>query len=132
MKGKTVRDFTTEDAENYIKRRTASGHYSPSTRNKDISYLHTFFEWYEDRRRRTRPQEPPIANPTKGLRRSEKDRERVRYLTDAEEPRLLGALPSDTDRAIVLTAIHSGLRAGNLFALDWDRHVNLRARTIQG
>ena len=89
-------------------------------------------EHYEDRRQHERPHEPAIPNPMKGLRRSEKDRERIRYLTDAEEKRLLGALPSDTDRAIVLTAIHSGLRAGNLFALDWDGHVNLRARTIQG
>jgi integrase len=131
-KGKTVREFTTEDAEAFLKRRATAGRYAPSTRNKDVAYLFTFFEWFEDGRRRKRAHEPPIANPLKGLRKSEKEHERVRYLSDTEEQRLLTALPSDLDRAIVLVAIHSGLRAGNLFGLDWDRHVNLQARTIQG
>src|SRR5262249_37283711 len=76
VKAKTVRDFTTEDAERFLKRRgEASTRYCKSTRNHDVSYLHTFFEDYEDRRRRDRKRaaEPPIANPMKGLRQGEQD-----------------------------------------------------------
>jgi hypothetical protein len=82
VRGKTVRDFTVEDAERFLKRREEAGRYTPSTRNKDVCYLFTFFEDYEDRRRRDRKRlhEPAIANPMKGLRRSEKEQERVRHL----------------------------------------------------
>src|SRR5262249_20785674 len=129
VKDKTVREFTTEDAEHYLRRQ---GFRSSSTWNKPVCYLHAFYEQYEDRRRRKRPQEPPIANPMKGLRKSEKDSERDRQLMVEEEKVLMGVLPTVADRVIVLLAIHAPLRRGNIFALDWDRHVNLQARTIQG
>jgi integrase len=146
-KGRTVRDFSVDDAEAFLKERAKSGRYSASTRNHDVSYLFTFFEDYEDRRRRHPKQRhaPVIPNPMKGLRQSEKDRERTRWLSDAEETRLLATerpagerggwtppLPSDVDRAIVRMGILTGLRETNLLSLDWDRDVKLAERKIQG
>jgi len=134
VKGKTVRDFTVEDAEKFLKRRAAGGRYSASTRNHDVSYLFTFFEDYEDRRRRDRKRapQPAIANPVRGLRVSEKDHERTRYLSEAEEKRLFAALPTDLDRAVVHIGIQAGLREANIFGLDWDRDIRLPSRKLRG
>jgi integrase len=147
LKGKTVRDFSLDDAEAFLKERSKSGRYSASTRNHDVSFLFTFYKDYEDRRRRhpKRRHEPPVANIMEGLRLGEKDRERTRWLSEAEEVRLLATerpadeptdwkppLPSDVDRAIVRMGVLTGLRESNLLALDWDRDVKLTQRKLRG
>jgi integrase len=53
---------------------------------------------------------------------------RVRYLQDDEEPRLLEALP-EWLRPLVICAIHTGLRKGELLELKWDE-VDLVAGAI--
>ena len=56
-KGKGVREFSTLDAEAFLKRRKDAGR-SASTRNKDVAFLHAFFEWYELRRRKDHRRRP--------------------------------------------------------------------------
>ncbi len=59
----------------------------------------------------------PLALPeVRGLPANNK---RVRYLTDNEEGQLLDALPAYL-RPLVLVAIHTGMRRGEMLALKWD------------
>ncbi len=92
--------------------------------------LHAFYEDYESRRRRKHPHTPPIANPLKGLRLTEHN-ERIRFLTDDEETRLRAALANPVDWTIVLTAMHSGAREGNVFRLRWPTDVNFTSRMLR-
>ena len=69
---------------------------------------------------------PP--SPTIGLRLPAVRGRRDRIATADEATRLLGALPV-ADRALWATALYSGLRLGELQALDWSA-VDLAAGTI--
>lgn len=53
---------------------------------------------------------------------------RIRYLTDEEEQRLLVALPEYL-RPLIVTAIHTGMRRGELLALGWP-DVDFVSKTI--
>lgn len=53
------------------------------------------------------------TNPLSDLSRLKENNKRDRYLTDDEEDRLLGAMPKRV-RPLVITAIHTGLRKGEL------------------
>ena len=65
--------------------------------------------------------EPPKAdrNPVRGLKLLKENNERVRVLTDAEEGRLLAALP-DYPHPVVVVALHTGMRRGELAHLEWE------------
>ena len=126
----TVRDFAISlDAIEAIKKRRVTTS-AASTWNKAVAFLHAFYEDYETRRRKTAPTTPPVQNPMKKMRATENN-QRVRWLTDDEEARLLAKLPSPADQAIVLAALHSGARRGNIFAWEWRRDVNLDTRRVR-
>src|SRR5262249_45889420 len=57
-------------------------------------------------------------NPASCIQTPKPNNVLVRYLTDAQEARLLGALPARF-RSVVRTAIHTGLRQGELLRLTW-------------
>ena len=58
-------------------------------------------------------------NPVKGVSLfNEKDRARVRYLTQDEQERLLKAAPPDL-RRIILVALRTGARRGEILAMKW-------------
>ena len=59
----------------------------------------------------------------------EKDNIKERILTEEEEPRLLEACV-DYLRPVVITALHTGMRRGEILALDWAR-VDLEKRLIK-
>jgi integrase len=126
----TVRDFAVSLAaiEAIKKRRTATN--AASTWNKAVAFLHAFYEDYEDRRRKSQPDAVPVQNPMKKMRATEQN-VRVRFLTDDEEHRLLANLPDPVDQAIVLAALHSGARRGNIFAWEWTRDVRLETRRVR-
>jgi integrase len=57
--------------------------------------------------------------------------ERIRYLTEEEEKRLMKALDENSlVKNIVITAIHTGLRRGEIFSLKWE-DVDLNHKLIK-
>jgi len=67
-------------------------------------------------------------NPVKHVKFFREDNSRVRYLTREEARRLLGHCP-DNIRPIVILALHTGMRKGELLGLRWD-DIDFGARTI--
>jgi len=69
-------------------------------------------------------------NPVKGIKfYSEKDAQRDRVLTGEEEDRLLGAA-SGRLRPILIVALNTGMRKGEILRLMW-RDIDLENRVIQ-
>jgi len=69
-------------------------------------------------------------NPMRGIRlHSERDTIKDRILTEAEESRLLSE-SSDRLRPVVKTALHSGMRLGEILGLRW-ANVNFSKRKIK-
>jgi integrase len=71
-------------------------------------------------------------SPLKGLSMAKVDQPGVaRFLSSDEERRLLAALPQAPAylRAMVAVSLHTGLRRGELFALEW-RDIELERRSL--
>jgi integrase len=101
---------------------------SPPTIRRDLACLSSVFSFAIEREWVTANPVGPFLRRAKkrGLRESEA---RTRYLTHAEEVRLLTACTGIVRSAITI-AIYSGLRLEELFGLTW-REVDLQARTIR-
>jgi integrase len=69
------------------------------------------------------------VNPLTDLSRLKENNKRDRWLSDPEETRLMEALPPRV-HPLVLTAIHAGLRKGELHALR-NRNINLASRVLR-
>jgi integrase len=68
-------------------------------------------------------------NPVRGIRfYSEKDAQRDRVLTEGEEDRLLGAA-SGSLRSILIVALNTGMRKGEILQLKW-QDIDLENRII--
>ncbi|MBM4354522.1 MAG: hypothetical protein FJ109_12160 [Deltaproteobacteria bacterium] len=67
-------------------------------------------------------------NPVKNVKFFREDNSRVRYLTQEEARRLLEHCP-DNIRPIVILALHTGMRRGEILGLRWD-DIDFGARTI--
>jgi integrase len=67
------------------------------------------------------------ANPARKVRRPRVEQsDAIRFLDQAEVEAMLRAAASDTDRALFLTAVMTGLRQGELLGLQW-RDVDWQA-----
>jgi integrase len=67
------------------------------------------------------------ANPARKVRRPRVEQsDAIRFLDQAEVEAMLRATASDTDRALFLTAVMTGLRQGELLGLQW-RDVDWQA-----
>jgi integrase len=105
--------------EKYKRDRRASktargGERAPSTVNRELELLSKVFSLAID-------QGLSIQNPCRRVKRFREDNERNRYLSDEEEARLLAVLTgSRADlRPVVILAIHTGMRRGELLSLRW-------------
>src|SRR5207244_11926836 len=87
---------------------------APSTVNRELELLSKIFSLAID-------QGLAIQNPCQKVKRFREDNERNRYLSDEEEPRLLSMLtgPRASLRPLVVLAIHTGMRRGELLSLRW-------------
>ena len=87
---------------------------APSTVNRELELLSKIFSLAID-------QGLAIQNPCQKVKRFREDNERNRYLSDEEEPRLLSVLtgPRASLRPLVVLAIHTGMRRGELLSLRW-------------
>lgn len=97
----------------------------PATINRYMAALSCVLTWAMEERLAPRSWH---ANPCRGIRRMKGERERVRYLEKPELDRLLEACKSKPDGkgaqyprlyALVLTALCTGARRGELMALKW-------------
>ena len=68
------------------------------------------------------------ANPVRGLKLYKVLKHKVRFLSVAEKERLLACCP-EYMKEIVLVALHTGMRKGEILGLTWD-NVDLRNRLI--
>jgi integrase len=90
------------------------GDRAPSTVNRELELLSKVFSLAID-------QGLTIPNPCRKVKHFREDNERNRYLSDQEEARLLSVLigPRAELRAVVILAIHTGMRRGELLNLRW-------------
>lgn len=68
------------------------------------------------------------ASPARVIKKRKAPPGRVRYLTDDERTRLLAACDA-TLRPVILAALHTGARRGELLALRW-KHCDFKSRTL--
>lgn len=84
---------------------------SAATVNRELTLLKHMFtkaiDWEKAR-----------ANPVKAVKLLREANTRVRFLTDEEEARLLKACPPNL-RPLVMAALHTGFRRGELLSLRW-------------
>lgn len=115
--GEAAARLSTAQIERYVSERLESKRRpAPATVNRELELLRAAMRWAH--RRGEVPQVPRVA-------RLQQPPGRVRYLSDDEEVRLLAAC-SPRLRALVLLALHTGARLGELLALRW-RDVDLAA-----
>jgi integrase len=121
-----AKTFMGRDADG-AKRFKPRGPIAGATANRVLTSLGSVFKW--SRRRRLLPR--GFVSPTRGVERAEAANHRVRFLDDAERARLLAACRVATWSRLyllVLMAITTGARRGELLALRW-RDLDLERRT---
>ena len=69
-------------------------------------------------------------NPASGVKLHKENNRRLRYLTSEECKALLDACLSPTMSQIVIVALNTGMRRGEILNLKWE-NVNLRERLIE-
>lgn len=86
---------------------------SPATVNRHLAVLSKIFSLAEDA-------DLVDSNPCKRIRKFQLDNQRMRVLSLDEERRLFSALGKNKlVKHIVLTALHTGMRRGEIFDLKW-------------
>ena len=72
-----------------------------------------------------------MSNPCRGVKRLAEENMRTRYLTIEEEERLLDACVGDRShlRPIIVLAVNTGLRRGELFSLRW-LHIDFSRQVL--
>jgi integrase len=112
FKGKNVREIKPAMIEQYKAKRIGAER-AKATVNRELSVLSKVFTLAVRH-------EKADLNPCKSVERFALDNERVRYLTENEEQRLLQAMrDNDQLKDIVTVALHTGMRRGEIFNLKW-------------
>lgn len=118
----TLEDITSLSVEKY-KAKRMDDDVSRSTVNRELTILKKMFNLAIDWRLLD-------GNPALKVKHfSEKDTAVERILTPGEERRLLAECPAYL-QPIIMTALHTGMRRGEIFGLRWSQ-VDLTKRVIQ-
>jgi integrase len=119
MGSKSMDEISPILVEKYKRDRRASKTYrgtqrAPSTVNRELELLSKIYSLAID-------QGLAIHNPCRKVKRYREDNERNRYLSDEEETRLLAVLTGlrASLLPLVVLAIHTGMRRGELLTLRW-------------
>ncbi|MEE8151959.1 MAG: site-specific integrase, partial [candidate division NC10 bacterium] len=109
FKGKTLDEITTKEIEGFKAQLVAE--LAPATINRHLALLKHMYtlalRWGKAK-----------TNPTKTVRLYKENNARVRYLKEDEEARLFRVCP-DKYKPLVIVALHTGLRQGELLGLRW-------------
>lgn len=108
---KMMHEITVGDIDDFLEMRERDR--SASTVNKDLAMLKSMFsranEWGD----------LIDHNPAQKIKLLSEDNERCRYLSEEEQERLLSACNGGPLRMIVLVALRTGLRWGEIMNLKW-------------
>jgi integrase len=117
--GKCISQITSLSLENYKSKRLKS--VAPATVNRELACLKHMFtkaiQW-----------QMATFNPVKQVRMLKEHNQRLRYLTNDEVQRLLAQL-SPHIKPVVICALHTGMRRGEILNLKWD-DVDLKQRLL--
>src|SRR5262245_58771984 len=118
--GRLASDITSKDVE-ALKSDIAAAH-TPATVNQYLKLLKAVYN-------RAIRQERLTRNPVASVRLFQENNARNRCLSADEEERLIAALP-DRLRCLVIVALHTGMRRGELRGLQW-QDVDFATGTIR-
>ena len=114
-------ELSQQKIERYLNDRMVERGLSAATRNRHVAMMSSMFnkgvEWGL-----------VVENPTRGIKSLRENGARVRFL-DQEEIRRLIKAASEDFRPILMTALHSGMRRGEILNLKW-ADVDLKNRII--
>lgn len=119
FRGKTLSEICKLDIERYKQKRREQ--VAPRTVNEELACLRRLFyrmiDW-----------DFAAGNPVKGIKFLRQPPGRLKILSAYEETRLLDACPPQL-KPLVITALHTGMRLGEILALAWD-DVDLNRNVI--
>ena len=113
-----ARVFSGKDADGNPIFKGKAGKRSPATLNRYLTALGSLYSW--SRKERIIPR--GFDSPTRHVEKRKESRGRVRFLTDDERARLLAECQESTWNRLyllVLMAITTGARRGELLGLEW-------------
>ena len=113
LRGRTLNEVVPGDIQRYVMRRRRD--VAPATVNRELSFLRRVYNL-------AMADDVIARNPVSRVKFFKENNERVRFLTADEETRLQKAMTSK-DWDVVAVALHTGLRRGEQFALEWE-HVD--------
>jgi len=119
FKSRQVKTITTADIESYLASKL--GGLSNKTVGYHLGVLKQIFN-------KAKVWRYVYSNPCEGLKRPKIEHKEIQILSSEQIDNLLAVVDGQT-RLIILTALRSGLRAGELCALSWG-NVDLMAGTI--
>jgi integrase len=120
FKGKRLAEISPMDVERFkkVRRETPTRHEearSPATVNRELTILSRVLALAIDAGHIG-------ENPCRRVRRFKEDNARVRFLSDDEEARLLKQIGErEPLRSVVIFALNTGLRRGEIFSLCWSK-----------
>ena len=116
--------ITSEDIQSWLLGQSEEREWTPATRNRYRDAFSLVF-------RKAVENHVLTGNPATLVKAKPEHNERVRFLSAAEETKLLAALHKSWAQHIpaFLVSIHTGMRAGEQFQLQW-RDVSLERRLI--
>jgi len=123
FKGKTLQQITPRMVDDFVASRIEQDGVQPGTTNRQRAHLQKLFNWARKKTDYYRGE-----NPVEAVERQDEAPGRIRFLTPAEADALVAAAP-DHLRPIILCALHTGGRRGEVLALKWE-HIDLENRVV--
>jgi integrase len=116
--------ITKQDIQTWLLEQTDEREWSPATRNRYQAAFSLVFRVAVDNDRLT-------VNPAARIKRKHENNDRIRFLSDDEEKRLIAVIKRDWPHYLpfVLFSLHTGLRFSEQAGLVW-RDINLEQQML--